>query len=360
VPPPVGEVDDGWDVEPVAGPTPPAGDDLAAEEAQVRDEPWGNDADAPTPEIELAADLPEDPSADDPDPVTEPLEQAEGAAGKPGSVANVVGVKFHSAGKIYEFDAGDQAYARGSEVIVETEKGTRVGIVAIASVRRPHRAGKLKRILRSPDEGDLRNRERNRERALQALVTARELARKRRLNVKVYRAEYTFGATKLLIHVSSEKRIEFREFARQLNQSLRTRVEVRQTGVRDEAKLVGGIGSCGRELCCTTFLPSFAPVSIKMAKDQGMVLNPTKVSGQCGRLKCCLVYEQDYYAAMRKGLPKLGKRVVVGERGEGRVIEVDVLRQRIRVSFGPGDFEVFPAGEVEPLFPSQPQGNPKK
>ncbi|MEP6864959.1 MAG: regulatory iron-sulfur-containing complex subunit RicT, partial [Deltaproteobacteria bacterium] len=122
-------------------------------------------------------------------------------------------------------------------------------------------------------------------------------------------------------------------------------------GVRDEAKAVGGIGSCGLTLCCTTWLPDFVPVSIKMAKDQGLVLSPTKVSGQCGRLKCCLVYEQAAYAEMRKGLPKLGKRVV-GARGEGRVVEVDVLRQRIRVSYGPGDTEVVPAAEVKPLFPA--------
>jgi len=131
---------------------------------------------------------------------------------------------------------------------------------------------------------------------------------------------------------------------------------MRQTGVRDEAKLVGGIGSCGRELCCTTFLPAFAPVSIKMAKDQGLVLNPAKVAGQCGRLKCCLVYEQSMYAEMRKGLPKMGKRVIT-ERGEGRVVEVDVLRQRLRVTFGQGESEVFPAAAVKAMFPPQQHGH---
>jgi hypothetical protein len=125
--------------------------------------------------------------------------------------------------------------------------------------------------------------------------------------------------------------------------------------VRDEAKLVGGIGSCGLELCCTTFLPAFSPVSIKMAKDQNLVLNPSKVSGQCGRLKCCLVYEQATYAELRKGLPKVGKRVVT-DAGEGRVVEVDVLRQRVRVSFGPGAFETYAATEVKPMFPPQQQG----
>nr|MBP6849912.1 hypothetical protein [Kofleriaceae bacterium] len=128
-----------------------------------------------------------------------------------------------------------------------------------------------------------------------------------------------------------------------------------QVGARDEAKQVGGIGSCGQELCCSTWLPEFVPVSIKMAKDQGMVLSPTKVSGQCGRLKCCLVYEQATYAELRKGLPKLGKRVITAS-GEGRVVEVDVIRQRVRVAFGPGESQMMPASEVKPMFP--PQGKP--
>jgi hypothetical protein len=142
-----------------------------------------------------------------------------------------------------------------------------------------------------------------------------------------------------------------RDLLRDVTAAIGTRVELRQLGVRDEAKAVGGIGSCGLTLCCTTWLPDFVPVSIKMAKDQGLVLSPTKVSGQCGRLKCCLVYEQAAYAELRKGLPKLGKRVIAA-RGEGRIVEVDVLRQRVRVSYGPGDTEVVPATDVKPMFPS--------
>ena len=157
---------------------------------------------------------------------------------------------------------------------------------------------------------------------------------------------------KLNVYYTSDERLDLRDFMRDVGAASNgARIEMRQLGVRDEAKAVGGIGSCGLTLCCTTWLPDFVPVSIKMAKDQGLVLSPTKVSGQCGRLKCCLVYEQAGYAEMRKGLPKLGKRVVAA-RGEGRVVEVDVLRQRIRVSYGPGDTEVLPASEVKPLFPS--------
>ena len=307
----------------------------------------------------LAADLPPEPASDDPDPATARYDdRAEPELGR--RVRNVVGIKFNSAGKIYEFDGGDDSYERGEQVIVETDKGTRLATVAVPSVRRPHHSGNLKRVLRRPSDSDQRAAERNAERAAEALKLARDRLRGRRLDIKLFRAEYTFGATKLLLYFSSEKRVDFRDLARELGRELRTRIEMRQTGVRDEAKLVGGIGSCGLELCCTTFLPSFAPVSIKMAKDQGLVLNPHKVSGQCGRLKCCLVYEQENYATMRKGLPKLGKRVIAPERGEGRVVEVDVLRQRIRVSFGPGDFEVYPAGVVEPMFPSQQQPKPDK
>lgn len=156
---------------------------------------------------------------------------------------------------------------------------------------------------------------------------------------------------KLNVYYTSDERLDLRDFVRDVGNATNLRLELRQLGVRDEAKMVGGIGSCGLTLCCTTWLPDFVPVSIKMAKDQGLVLSPTKVSGQCGRLKCCLVYEQAGYAEMRKGLPKLGKRVV-SPKGEGRVVEVDVLRQRIRVSYGPGDTEVLPASEVKPMFPS--------
>lgn len=181
---------------------------------------------------------------------------------------------------------------------------------------------------------------------------ANELAQHSGLPLKVFRAELSHSSKKARLYFTSEDRIDFRDFVRDLSRSVNVRVEMRQTGVRDQAKLVGGIGSCGQELCCTTWLPEFVPVSIRHAKDQGLVLNPTKVAGQCGRLKCCLVYEQETYAAMRKGLPKLGKRVIT-EEGEGRVVEVDVLRQRVRVSHGPGASTMYPADAVKPMFPAQ-------
>ncbi len=273
----------------------------------------------------------------------------------------LAGVKFSASGRIHLYDAGDGDYARGEQVVVESERGVRVGVIAVAAVRKAHRRGRqLKQILRRPNRGDLRTIERNHARAEEALRDARAVARRLEMPIKVFRAEPAHTGKRLIIYFTAEERIDFRALVRELSRSLNCRVEMRQTGVRDEARAVGGIGSCGRELCCTTWLPEFVPVSIKMAKDQGLVLNPTKVSGQCGRLKCCLVYEQATYAELRKGLPKLGKRVITSEGDEGRVVEVDVLRQRVRVSLGPGDFRVLTADQVKPMFPSQPQRGGRK
>jgi cell fate regulator YaaT (PSP1 superfamily) len=341
------EVDAGWDDSPSAG----------AREVQARErEPaaWGDDSEAPTPEVALAPDLPPDPPADDPDPASAhwlDLPDPEPAT-EHGAVRNPIGIKFNSAGKIYLFDAGDDSYRAGEEVVVDTERGPRLAVVAVAPLRSEVTRGPLRRVLRRPGRNDLRNLEKNHERDLEVLRTAREIARELDLPIKVFRSELSLGGGKAVVYFSTDDKIDTRRLARELNQRIHLRIELRQTGVRDEAKMVGGIGSCGQELCCTTWLPAFVPVSIKNAKDQGLVLNPTKVSGQCGRLKCCLVYEQETYAELRKGLPKLGKRVVTGA-GEGRVVEVDVLRQRVRVSLVHGEIQVFTADEVRPMFPSQ-------
>jgi cell fate regulator YaaT (PSP1 superfamily) len=172
--------------------------------------------------------------------------------------------------------------------------------------------------------------------------------------MKIFRVEWTATNEKALFYFSSEQRIDFRELVRDLGAHLRTRVELRQVGVRDEAKVVGGIGSCGRELCCTTFLPQFAPVSIKMAKNQNLALNPSRVSGQCGRLKCCLVYEEAQYVEAGKKLPRIGKRVETPD-GPGRVDDLDVLAGRVRVAFPDRPPAVYAA---EDLRPPAPQGEP--
>ena len=237
---------------------------------------------------------------------------------------------------------------------VDSERGPQLATVRVASARRMT-TEPLRRVVRRADGRDLSAAERLVGRAQELLAAAKERARARRMPIKVFRVELAPGGQKALFYFSSEERVDFRELVRDLSAQLRLRIELRQTGARDEAKLTGGIGSCGRELCCTTFLPKFDPVSIKMAKDQGLVLNPTKVTGQCGRLKCCLVYEEATYREMRRGLPKLGKRVTT-PAGEGRVVEVDVLRRRIRVTFEPGEFQTFPADSVAQVVPPPQPG----
>lgn len=273
-----------------------------------------------------------------------------------GRIANVAGVKFRAAGTIHEYDAGELSYARGERVIVESERGSVVATIAVGSRRMPA-SGALHRILRRATPEELSRLDRNADREREALRFARECARARKLPIKLVRAEYGLSSGKLAVYFSvtgdERQRVDTRDLGRELSTRLRARVELRQVGARDEARMVGGIGSCGRELCCSTFLPSFAPVSIKMAKDQGLVLNPTRVTGQCGRLKCCLVYEQDLYAELRKTLPKIGKRVRT-PGGSGKVVELDVLRQRVRVLFVEGGSEFFPGDVVETLAAPEP------
>lgn len=311
--------------------------------------------------IEPAENAPVAPSRDEP-PVTlrdadgEDVFQVEGDGERDasGHLANLAGIKFQDAGAIHEFDAGDATYKRGDRVVVESDRGPLVGTVAAGS-RRTMTSGSLRRILRKASTDDDRQGEKNEKREREAWVYARERIRARNMPLKLIRAEYPLQGSKVLFYFASEERIDFRDLVKDLGTRLKTRVEMRQVGARDEAKMVGGIGSCGRELCCSTFLPSFAPVSIKMAKDQGLVLNPNKVAGQCGRLKCCLVYEQDLYVEMRKTLPKIGKRVRT-PGGDGRVLELDVLRQRVRVGFEEGGSEVFPSSSIEVLAPPTSSG----
>ena len=335
--------------EPVAAPV--HDDDHEVPEARFVPEP---EDDRPAPPIELKADLPVEP-AGDLDPLTAPLldEADDGAAALIDPVAAWIGIRFASAGKIFPYESGDQRFERGDRVVVEAEgRGTRLGTVAVATLRRPVQGDrKLPRVIRKAGEHELRAEAAGEEQGRAALLVAKEKARVLDLPIKVFRVE-TQAGRRLLVYFTSDDRIDLRDFLREVGSATGARIELRQIGARDEAKMIGGIGSCGQELCCTTWLPEMVPVSIKMAKDQGLVLNPTKVSGQCGRLKCCLVYEQATYAEMRKGLPKLGKRVIT-PHGEGRVVEVDVLRQRIRVATGPGEFHVLAAGEVTPMFPSQ-------
>jgi len=268
---------------------------------------------------------------------------------------NIAVVKLTPTGRTIECDAGSLAVRPGDKVMIDDRRGPLLGVVAVASAERPVRGG-LGRILRRADERDLQRQQAHRAREAETLAFARERARARKLAVKVFRAE--LAGDRALIYFSSDQRVDFRDLVKDLSGHLRGRIEMRQVGVRDEAKMVGGIGSCGRELCCTTFLPQFAPVSIKMAKNQNLALNPAKVSGQCGRLKCCLVYEEAMYVEAAKSLPRMGKRVETPE-GVGRVEDLDILGGRIRVSYPDRPPAVFTAAEVRPLVaPGSPPPEP--
>jgi cell fate regulator YaaT (PSP1 superfamily) len=270
-------------------------------------------------------------------------------------VRNIAGVKLHPTGRTFECDAGNMILRAGDRVMVDDRHGLMPAAVTVPSAERPVR-GPLLRVVRRADERDLARAEAHRERESEALALARDRARARGLTIKVFRAELLPG-DRSLFYFSSDQRVDFRELVRDLAAQLHTRIEMRQVGVRDEAKMVGGIGSCGRELCCTTFLPQFAPVSIKMAKNQNLVLNPTKVSGQCGRLKCCLVYEEAMYVEASRHLPRIGKRVDTPE-GPGRVEDLNILAGKVRVCFPDRPPLVFDAAELRPSGPSGPEEPP--
>jgi cell fate regulator YaaT (PSP1 superfamily) len=273
-------------------------------------------------------------------------------SGAPAERRNIAGVRLQPGGRTVECDAGGLRLAPGDAVMVDDRRGPLVATVSVPSADRPVR-GPLVRVLRRADERDLERHQAQLRREAEALAFARERARARKLPMKFFRAELAPGADRAMFYFSSEQRVDFRELVRDIAARVHTRIELRQVGVRDEAKAVGGIGSCGRELCCTTFLPHFAPVSIRMAKDQSLVLNPAKVSGQCGRLKCCLVYEQATYAEALKHLPRVGKRVET-PNGPGRVEDLNVLAGKIRVCFPDRPSEVYGPDDVRPIAPAGP------
>jgi len=259
----------------------------------------------------------------------------------------VVGVKYTPTSPTIDCDSGTMVFRRGEAVVVDDRSGGTVATVSVPTTTR-RGAGTLGRILRRAEPRDLARAEEEQRREADALAFARERARALHLPIKVFRVDVGHGGDRALVCFSSEKRIDFRDLVRDLSARLHARIEMRQTGVRDEAKLVGGIGSCGRELCCSTFLPHFVPVSIKMAKNQRLVLNPTKVAGQCGRLKCCLMYEDAQYVEAGKGLPRVGKQVHTPD-GVGRVDDLDVLARKVRVSFPDRPSATFNADEIHAL-----------
>lgn len=244
----------------------------------------------------------------------------------------VVGVRFKKAGKIYYFDPDGLAINKGENVIVETIRGIEFGNAAagIKEVSEEDIVAPLKKVLRVATVEDCVKYEENKSKEGEAFRICLDKIKSHDLGMKLIDVEYTFDNNKIIFYFTADGRVDFRELVKDLAAVFKTRIELRQIGVRDEAKMLSGIGPCGRGLCCATFLGEFEPVSIKMAKEQSLSLNPTKISGICGRLMCCLKYEQDVYEEVRKVLPKVGALVDTAE-GKGEVIESSVLYEKVKV-----------------------------
>ena len=248
-------------------------------------------------------------------------------------MTKVIGVRFRQAGKIYFFSPGKLEIKTQDRVIVETARGVEFGKVVTGpkEVEDDKITQPLKSVIRIANEEDYKKEEKNREKEKEAFQICLEKIRKHKLEMKLIDAEYTFDNNKVLFYFTADGRIDFRELVKDLAAVFRTRIELRQIGVRDETKIRGGIGICGRELCCHTYLSEFAPVSIKMAKEQNLSLNPTKISGVCGRLMCCLTNEQETYEKLNSRLPSTGDTVTTPEGLKGEVQSLSVLRQLVKV-----------------------------
>lgn len=248
-------------------------------------------------------------------------------------MTKIVGVRFRNAGKIYYFDPENLNIEAGNHVIVETARGVEMGTVILSprEVEDDTVVQPLKAVIRIATEADEKTVMKNGEKEKEAFVICQEKIAKHNLEMKLVEAEYTFDNNKLLFYFTADGRIDFRELVKDLASVFRTRIELRQIGVRDETKILGGIGICGRPLCCSTFLSEFAPVSIKMAKEQNMSLNPSKISGICGRLMCCLKNEEETYEYLNSHLPHVGDHVTTFDKFKGEVQSVNILRQTVKV-----------------------------
>ena len=289
-------------------------------------------------------------------------------------MTQIVTIKFRTAGKHYDFNAKDLPLKKGEKVIVETDRGRALGIVVVPPVEKENAdlPKGLKNVLRMATEEDLAMSATNAAREETALRYCKDRIRERKMEMKLVKAEYLFDGSKIIFYFTADGRIDFRELVKDLAHHFHTRIEMRQIGVRDEAKLIGGIGVCGRTLCCCTHMTEFAPVSVKMAKEQQLALNPTKISGQCGRLLCCLGYEYETYCKQRKGMPKCGHKMCV-EGHETKVVDTDILRQQVTLRVDDGrSFKLskdefselqkpdaeLPQSESAPKTPIRPERKP--
>nr|WP_295283650.1 stage 0 sporulation family protein [uncultured Blautia sp.] len=267
-------------------------------------------------------------------------------------MTKIVGIRFRNVGKIYYFDPKNYKMQIGDHVIVETARGVEFGRVVLG----PKEVGEnevvhpLKEVLRVATQADKDREKQNRQKEREAFKICQKKIREHGLEMKLIDAEYTFDNNKVLFYFTADGRIDFRQLVKDLAAIFKTRIELRQIGVRDETKILGGIGICGRQLCCHTYLSEFAPVSIKMAKEQNLSLNQTKISGVCGRLMCCLKNEQETYEELNKKLPGIGDIVTLPDGLQGTVHSVNVLRQRVKVIVEINDekeIQEYPVGELK-------------
>lgn len=257
-------------------------------------------------------------------------------------MANIIGVRFKKAGKIYFFDPDGKQVAKGEHVIVETSMGMEYGEVVIANRQLPQEkiVAPLKKIVRVATPADAKQNIENKKQEKEAFKTCEKKIKEHGLDMKLMDVEFKFDKSKILFFFTADGRIDFRELVRDLASIYKTRIEMRQVGVRDEVRRIGGNGVCGRELCCCSFLGNFETVSIKMAKEQNVSLNPSKISGNCGRLMCCLQYEQNVYEEKLKKLPKIGA-IVKTQDGQGEVCGLETLKEIVKVKFKDGDETFF-------------------
>ena len=254
---------------------------------------------------------------------------------------NVIGVRFKKAGKIYYFSPAELPIKKGDYAIVETARGVEFGecVIGIKEIKEEEIVSPLKNVIRIADEKDINKHRENKDKEKEALDICLDKIQEHQLDMKLIDVEYTFDNHKVIFYFTADGRVDFRELVKDLATIFKTRIELRQIGVRDEAKMVGGLGPCGRPMCCSTFLGDFASVSIKMAKEQNLSLNPTKISGICGRLMCCLNYEQTTYENIRKRLPKVGS-IVKTEEGNGEVVGNSIVKEIVKVRVRRGDEEI--------------------
>ncbi len=264
---------------------------------------------------------------------------------------NIIGVRFRKPGKVYFFDPENLEIKKGEKVIVETSMGQEIGEVVISkkAISDENLNTPLKKVIRIATYKDIKHDEENRKKEQEAFEICQEKIKKYKLDMNLTEVEYKFDNSKILFYFTADGRVDFRDLVKELAAIFKTRIELRQIGVRDEVKRIGGNGVCGRELCCCSFLGNFETVSIKMAKEQNVSLNPSKISGNCGRLMCCLKYEQNVYEDKLKRLPKIGA-IVKTEDGEGTVESIETLKETIRVKFKDGEdvfYKKYPASEVK-------------